>query len=1358
MKLILKKIMIVMCIICILVPYLFSGAALAASKDDQAPLTLERAGNFAANFAINFYENWSSINVEGGKSSSAGGTGEFIWPVPSNGNINSGYGWRLRKGKWEFHCAIDIGGNIGDAIIASESGEIVEVRNQCICNEPNCYCGGWGNTVVIDHKNGMYTRYSHCTTIDVNVGDFVQKGQIIATLGNTGNSEGAHLDFIIATKATVVNGRMTIPDKQMDTVDPTEYISYDNSGTGSTSSTNKTTIRGSIETQYNETSQPDDIVEGTTPYKFSNKSWIGFVYKWSLNMNSTEIITGNDINESYFDNAETLFGESLIKESKYIDTSSLISEGKILPGDILYIENGKGGGEYVLYVGGTKIIFATPPKIEDTAEDPSVEDLKDANKEKVDLSALQYEYIEYYLRKIQANLLHGNENNPDFIMPEYGVTKVYRLKESVANSKTEADTNLIFNGKGYYSYTEYTGVPKEITALPSESLWKWIFSKFLALLEFFVNLILYIVRMQIIGWANLVENLLQTVLLGISGDNQTAGVVDAIFGTNQTSASGGRITVESIFFNKIPILDANFFKLEGLEKDNLVYQLRINLANWYVIIRNASIAVLLIVLIYLGIRMAITTLAEKKAQYKQLLTTWFIAFAVVFCIHFFMYAIFSLNDTFVNICNEIGKSAANDVLDETYGEITNGNAELNMYDSVRSKAYAFSWREGIPSTIIYIYLIYLLIRFSIIYFKRYLTIYILALSGSIMAVKHAIERIGGKKTNTMQKWFKEFAFNVLLQTVHALIYVLFIALAIEVSETSISGFIVALMILNFMLKADKLIMKIFGLDKAGSLADVDQKESWKDLFMKFIPIYAVNKKIITGVGGALFGKRGQVRELIYHIRGKDNYKDAEKDFEQLKFNAIGSVYRNLGTYLPLSKYGKKLAELNKDASYDTNKRLYESIKKAKQLRNQRFTRKLKLGKDLAIGNFMKVASIAAFIEDPTLGIAMYTKGSKTIKKYKDPLRNDDKFLKQFTRSVNDRFNAKYAILLAKRKYNNSLDIYAHNQYEYEEKRKELLDLYNNETDTTIKRELQEQIDTLDREREEAKNKELEILKNRYIDIDRAKGDYKSTKRDANPLTQAVRFGEAAIGATTIDNISRTEKRAAEKNKEKSEKADKKVGDVSKVRNVEIELHKLAEQLKQAQEEYTDEYMQNHQDATKEDVQNTLQADYVAMIKDSKKMNVRSALISEAVNKYMFKNATSTIDDSDVEDVLTDLQKIMTANGKKLKLTSDVKSKVKTELQAQMASEGRTDGYKVKEAVVKIREILGKEGVLNVQHKSKHNMNNLNDSEKAKLKEVTDIQDKMLQKMKEINTYNETGKIKYKEALVNMNKILSALNK
>ena len=111
MKLVLKKAVIIWVIICMLLPTLFSGFAFAA---DDVKLNQERAGNFASNFAINFYENWSSESVvsEDGNSNvraSASGDYDFIWPLKEgeySGSSEFGFR-RWDDGSIEYHKGMD---------------------------------------------------------------------------------------------------------------------------------------------------------------------------------------------------------------------------------------------------------------------------------------------------------------------------------------------------------------------------------------------------------------------------------------------------------------------------------------------------------------------------------------------------------------------------------------------------------------------------------------------------------------------------------------------------------------------------------------------------------------------------------------------------------------------------------------------------------------------------------------------------------------------------------------------------------------------------------------------------------------------------------------------------------------------------------------------------------------------------------------------------------------------------------------------------------------------------------------------------------------------------------------------------
>lgn len=121
------------------------------------------------------------------------GTGRYSWPLPVNGDITSGYGWRTDPftGEQKFHGGIDIGVAAGTPIIAAEAGTVT------VANGVDSWGGGYGFYVMIDHGEGDETLYAHCSSICVRYGQFVQKGEVIAYVGSTGNSTGNHLHFEI---------------------------------------------------------------------------------------------------------------------------------------------------------------------------------------------------------------------------------------------------------------------------------------------------------------------------------------------------------------------------------------------------------------------------------------------------------------------------------------------------------------------------------------------------------------------------------------------------------------------------------------------------------------------------------------------------------------------------------------------------------------------------------------------------------------------------------------------------------------------------------------------------------------------------------------------------------------------------------------------------------------------------------------------------------------------------------------------------------------------------------------------------------------------------------------------------------
>ena len=120
-----------------------------------------------------------------------------LWPVI--GEISSGFGWRRNPfgGGSEFHRGIDISAPRGTHIHAAGGGTVTFAG----------WRNGYGNTVIINHGNGMSTLYAHNTHNLVSEGQRVARGDVIAHVGSTGRSTGFHVHFEVQVNGVAVNPR-----------------------------------------------------------------------------------------------------------------------------------------------------------------------------------------------------------------------------------------------------------------------------------------------------------------------------------------------------------------------------------------------------------------------------------------------------------------------------------------------------------------------------------------------------------------------------------------------------------------------------------------------------------------------------------------------------------------------------------------------------------------------------------------------------------------------------------------------------------------------------------------------------------------------------------------------------------------------------------------------------------------------------------------------------------------------------------------------------------------------------------------------------------------------------------------------
>ena len=276
--------------------------------------------------------------------------------------------------------------------------------------------------------------------------------------------------------------------------------------------------------------------------------------------------------------------------------------------------------------------------------------------------------------------------------------------------------------------------------------------------------------------------------------------------------------------------------------------LRSTIAKWYVAIRNFSLVGLLSVLVYIGIRVVISSTASDKAKYKQMISSWVGAICLIFLLHYIMAFTFTLTENLTDLFNSnmgnpgiklpsvVGDDAKftfndktnnekfSEVLSKLQGEhlvikgnVFNANNEITGVANLMQYARLYAnlnGASGLGYTITYLFLV----GFTVIYFAKYIGRFIriafLTLIAPLITLTYPIDKLNDGQAQAFNMWLKEFTFNVLIQPFHLLIYMIFISSALEFANSNI---IYTIVVLGFMTQAEKLLRKMFGFEKASTM-------------------------------------------------------------------------------------------------------------------------------------------------------------------------------------------------------------------------------------------------------------------------------------------------------------------------------------------------------------------------------------------------------------------------------------------------------------------------------------------------------------------------------------------------------------
>lgn len=311
-----------------------------------------------------------------------------------------------------------------------------------------------------------------------------------------------------------------------------------------------------------------------------------------------------------------------------------------------------------------------------------------------------------------------------------------------------------------------------------------------------------------------------------------------------------QISPDKIFSNEVLLFDVDFFNptpnqtlkdvngnvLYGedgnpIELESTASQLRNIISNWYRTLRDIAIVALLSILVYIGIRIIISSTSNDKSKYKQMLIDWVVAI----CLLFVMQYIMSFSNLIIKKVTEVVKDVSYDmghfpVIEDEDGKIEDALEEMGFdIDALKDGDYIV-WHTDLVGlsrlnaqmakkentsyagyALIFIVLVLFTCYFIFTYLKRVLYMAFLTLIAPLVAMTYPIDKINDGKAQAFNMWFKEYIFNLLIQPMHLLLYTILVTSAFELASTNI---IYSLVALGFMMPAEKLLRRFFGFEKA----------------------------------------------------------------------------------------------------------------------------------------------------------------------------------------------------------------------------------------------------------------------------------------------------------------------------------------------------------------------------------------------------------------------------------------------------------------------------------------------------------------------------------------------------------------
>lgn len=303
--------------------------------------------------------------------------------------------------------------------------------------------------------------------------------------------------------------------------------------------------------------------------------------------------------------------------------------------------------------------------------------------------------------------------------------------------------------------------------------------------------------------------------------------IDFILGvltvTETTDGNEFWFSIDRAVFNRVALFNINYFDTADtynvgettITANSSNIAIKKGITDVYYMCRILALVLVLLVLIYIGIRMAISTVASEEARYKKMFISWIESVVIIFLMLYIISMFFTLGETLTGVFYNL----RNDLI----GTASSSGAEETFEDTIRTETWnnvkSLSGLNLTMWSIIYWCFLFMEVKFFWLYIKRLLMVGLLIIISPLITITYSIDKAGDGRAQVFSSWMQEFVVNVLIQPLHALIYLVFVVTANTIAKESP---LVALALLMAMGAVERMVKVVFNMKGLATLRGVDK--------------------------------------------------------------------------------------------------------------------------------------------------------------------------------------------------------------------------------------------------------------------------------------------------------------------------------------------------------------------------------------------------------------------------------------------------------------------------------------------------------------------------------------------------------